>query len=304
MEIVLLGTGASLPTQHRSPTATALLRGGEILLFDCGEGTQMQFQRAKLKPGKLSRIFISHFHGDHFYGLVGLLTSLQLAGREKALNIYGPQGLRKYLNFMEDFSHFTLGYEIVIHEIKVNSEEEVWDLGEYLVRVKPLMHRVFVLGFRIVEKSKPGKFDVKKAEKLGIADGPLRGLLQKGESVVLPNRQRINPSQVLGPNRPGKNIAFCVDTEPCKNAFELAKDAELLIHEGTFDESQTEWAKTTGHSTVVQAATVAQEAGVKKLVLTHISARYRESDELLLLNQAQKIFPNTIIGRDLMRIQV
>lgn len=282
----------------------ALIRGGEIFLFDCGEGTQMQFQRTGLKPGKLSRIFISHFHGDHFYGLIGLLTSLQMGGRHKTLNIYGPEGIRKYLEFMQQFSQFNFEYDVDVHEIKEDSGETVWDMGEYYVRARPLRHRIFVLGFRVEEKSKPGKFNVEEAERLGIPDGPLRRLLQKGDSVVLANGREIHPSQVLGPKRSGKKIAYCLDTGPCRNAIELAKGADLLVHEGTFEESQTEWAETTGHSTVMQAATIAQEAGVKKLILTHISARYKEADEQLLLTQAQKIFPNTMIGRDLMRIEV
>jgi ribonuclease Z len=264
----------------------------------------MQFQRAGLKPGKLSRIFISHFHGDHFYGLIGLLTSLQMGGRQKALNIYGPEGTRQYLEFMQQISQFTFEYEVIVHEMKEKSDEIVWDMGEYDVRARPLRHRIFVLGFRVEEKPKPGKFKVEEAEKLCIPDGPLRRRLQEGESVVLPNGTEIHPSQVLGPKRPGKIIAYCLDTGPCENAIELARGADLLIHEGTFDESQTEWAETTGHSTVVQAATIAREAGVKKLILTHISARYKEADEQLLLTQAQKIFPNTMIGRDLMRIEV
>lgn len=264
----------------------------------------MQFQRAGLKPGKLSRIFISHFHGDHFYGLVGLLTSLQMGGREKALNIYGPEGLRKYLTFMQQFSQFTFEYDVAVHEVQESSGDKVWDLGEYFVKAKPLEHRMFVLGFRVEEKPKPGKFNVAEAERLGIPDGPLRRLLQKGETVVLPDGKEISPSQVLGPERAGKNIAFCLDTTPCRNAIELARDADLLVHEGTFDEAQTEWANTTGHSTVEQAATIALEAGAKKLVLTHISARYKENDEQRLLTQAKKVFPNTVLGRDLMRIEV
>ncbi|MFQ5823548.1 MAG: ribonuclease Z [bacterium] len=304
MDIVLLGTSASLPTRHRKPISTALMREGEILLFDCGEGTQMQFQKAGLKPGKLSKIFISHFHGDHFYGLVGLLTSLQLGGRAKPLNLYGPEGLRKYLEFMQRLSNFKLDYGINIYEVKQNSQETVWDLGEYFVKAKPLIHGIFVLGFKVEERPKPGKFNVQEAKKLGIADGPLRGRLQKGESVVLPNGKDVIPSQVIGSPRPGKKVAICLDTKPCRNSIELSKEVDLLIHDGTFDETQTEWANTTGHSTVVQAAAIAQEAGAKKLVLTHLSARYKEADEYYLLVQAKKLFPNTIIGQDLMKIKI
>ena len=304
MEVVLLGTSAALPTQSRWPSATAVIREGEILLFDCGEGTQIQFQKAQLKPGKLSRIFISHFHGDHLYGLIGFLTSLQLAGRERELHLYGPKGLREYLDFMQTMSHFTFAYEILLQEVQPSASETVWDLGEYLVTAKPLQHGVFVLGFRLEEKPRPGKFDVDKAEQLGIPVGPMFRQLQNGESVVLPNGRQVHPAQVLGPERPGKAIAVCLDTRPCKNTVELANEANLLIHDGTFDASNQDLAETTGHSTVTEAAEIAKQAGAQKLALTHISARYKTEDEPLLLNQAQKTFSNTILGQDLMRIPV
>jgi ribonuclease Z len=304
MEIVLLGTSAGLPTRLRKMSSMALIRGGEMLIFDCGEGTQMQLQKAGLKPGKLSGIFISHFHGDHFFGLIGLLASLKLGDRKKGLNLYGPQGLAEYLEFMKRFSNITFGYEIVIHEVKHNSEEHVWDLGDYLVVAKPLAHRIFILGFRIEEKPKPGKFNVEAAQKLGIPDGPLRGLLQKGKPVSLPSGKEVKPSQVVGPKRPGKKVAICLDTKPCSNAIALAKEVDLLVHEGTFDASESDWAETTGHSTVAQAATVAKEAKAKKLVITHISARYTEADEERLLAQARNIFPATLLGGDLMRIPI
>lgn len=304
MEIVLLGTGAALPTQSRWPSAMAVIREDEILLFDCGEGAQIQFQKAQLKPGKLTHIFISHFHGDHFYGLIGLLTSLELGGREKPLSIYGPHGLAEYLEFMQKLSHFTLGNEIEINEIEDGKKQTVWDFGDYVISALPLEHRILVFGFRLEEKPRPGKFDLAKADELGIADGPMRGRLQKGESIVLPNGQEIKPEQVLGPERPGKTVTICLDSRPCNNSVALARNADLLIHEATFDESRKERADTTRHSTFAQAAEVAAEAGAQKLLLTHISARYEKTEEAELLAQATKIFPNTILGHDLMRFQI
>ncbi|NIR49834.1 ribonuclease Z [candidate division KSB1 bacterium] len=304
MEIVLLGTGAALPTRQRWPSATALIRPGEILLFDCGEGAQIQFQQAQLKPGKLSKIFISHFHGDHFYGLIGLLTSLQMQSREKPLHLYGPHGLNAYLEFMKKLSHFTFGFKIMVQEVRNLSEKKVWEFENYRVTARPLHHRITSLGFRLEESPKSGRFLVGKAESLGIPEGPLRGKLQKGETVVLPNGTKVEPSQVLGPERPGKKVAICLDTKPCANAIHLAKDADVLIHDGSFDDSKRDWAETTGHSTVVQAAEIAREAGAKQLVLTHISARYKEEDEPELLEQAQRVFPNTILGHDLERIAI
>ena len=304
MEIVLLGTSGALPTRLRYPSSIALVREGEVLLFDCGEGAQIQFQKAQLKPGKLTRIFISHFHGDHFYGLIGLLTSLQLGGRWKPLSIYGPLGLARYLAFLQEISHLHFNYVINVNEIDENDDITNWNFGDYHVTARPLEHSLFVLGFAIEEKAKPGKFDVKAAEELGVLSGPLRGLLQSGKSVVLPNGVRVEPYSVLGPERPGKKIAVCLDTKPCQNAIDLARNADLLIHDGTFEQSKREWARETGHSTVAQAAEIAKQAGVEKLVLTHISARYKEEHEETLLSQAQKVFPNSFIGRDLMRIPV
>ncbi len=304
MEIVLLGTGAALPTKSRLPSATALIRRGEILLFDCGEGTQIQFQKAQLKPGKLTRIFISHFHGDHFYGLIGLLTSLQLGGRAKQLFLYGPKGLSEYLSFMQQMSLFTLGYPIQICEVENDREENIWDFDEYSITALPLEHRILTLGFRLEEKLKPGKFVVSKAEQLDIPDGPLRARLQNGQSVVLPNGKEVKPAQVLGPKRPGQTVAICLDSKPCQNSIELARNADLLIHEATFDDSRKERADETYHSTGSQAAQIAKESEAKKLLLNHISARYEKNDEEEFLTQATKIFPNTILGQDLMRVQV
>lgn len=304
MEIVLLGTSAALPTQSRWPSATAIIREGEILLFDCGEGTQIQFQKAQLKPGKLNRIFISHFHGDHLYGLIGFLTSLQLAGRDKPLFLYGPKGLKRYLAFMEDLSHFKFAYEVNVNEVIPGEKKTVWDMGDYTVTALPLVHNLFVLGFRLQEKSRPGKFDAAKAEELGIPDGPLRRRLQMGESVTLPNGAVVRSNQVLGPPRPGKTIAVCLDTRPCANAVELARHADVLIHEATFEAAKADLAEAAGHSTVTEAAEIAKQAGAKKLLLTHISARYSEEDDAQLLQPARTIFPNTVLGSDLLRVKV
>lgn len=304
MRIVLLGTGAATPTLLRWPTSTAILRSRETLLFDCGEGTQVQFLRAKLKPGKLARIFISHFHGDHFNGLIGMLTSMQLSGRQKELQLYGPKGLAEYLTFMQSVSQVTFGYSIHLNEVAAGVEKTVWDMGEYTVTAMPLTHRMTTLGFRIEEQKRPGKFDQTSAERLGIASGPVRRLLKQGQTVELPDGTQVEPEQVIGPTRPGKKIAVCLDTVPCKNAVTLAKNVDVLIHEGTFETSKTAWAQDTGHSTAAQAANIAKEAGARKLILTHISARYDKTGEKHLLAEAREIFPNTIMGFDLMRVEV
>ncbi|MCG8606658.1 ribonuclease Z [bacterium] len=304
MEVISLGTSAALPTLYRWLSSIVVILKGEILLFDCGEGTQMQFQKAQLKPGKLSKIFISHLHGDHFYGLIGFLTSLQLSGRTSPMNIYGPVGLKRYLTFMQELSRFDFRYAVRFNEVEEESRSHVWDFEKYAVQARPLDHSIFVLGFRIEEKPRPGKFDVEAAERLGLEEGPLRGRLQRGESVTLPNGKNIAPAEVLGPPQEGKKLAICLDTRPCPNAVELARDVELLIHDGTFDQSRAEWADTTGHSTVQQAAKIARAACAKKLLLTHVSARYTDEDEHLLIKQAKSTFRNVQIAHDLKRIKV
>lgn len=303
MEIIFLGTSAALPTLNRFGTAIAINLGGETLLFDCGEGAQIQFQKANLKPGKLSRIFITHFHGDHFYGLIGLLTSLQLNGREKPLHLYGPVGLNYYLDVMQKLSHFEFNYDVNIHEVEETSESQRWKMPGYSVTALPLEHRVFVLGFRIEENPKPGKFDTDKADRLGIPEGPERSRLQNGESITLADGKEIRPDEVLGPPQPGRKVAICLDTKPCTNAERLAQNADVLIFDATFDDSKTDLAETTGHATVTQAAELAQRAEVGQLILTHISQRYSKTEDTLL-KQARAVFPNTRLAFDLMRMEI
>ncbi len=304
MKIVFLGTGAAVPTLTRWPSSIALIYAGEILLFDCGEGVQVQFLKARLKPGKLTKIFISHFHGDHLYGLIGLLTTLQLNGRDKDLNLYAPKGVKNYLDFMEKLSQFTFRYKINYFEIESDASEISWDCGDYQISAKSLQHRTPTFGYRFEEKPKPGKFNVEKAEELGIPDGPVRAKLAQGEKVVLSDGTEISPKEIIGEPRKGKKLAICMDTLPCENAIALAQEVDLLIHEGTFEAARSELAQETGHSTVTQAAEIAQKARVKKLILTHISARYNDKHVADLTAEAQAVFPETRIATDLMKIDI
>jgi len=304
MEIVLLGTSAALPTLSRWPSALAIKRAGELLLFDCGEGAQIRFQQEKLKPGKLSKIFISHFHGDHFYGLIGLLTSLQLGGRDKPMDIYAPRGMNQYLDAMKRLSSFDFGYPVRVFEFKAGAKEAIWDFGDYSVCAQPLDHSLLCLGFRLEEKPRPGTFDRELADTLGIPHGPERSALTAGQSITLANGKTVKPADVMGPPKPGGKIAICTDTRPCDAAIALAAEVDLLIHEATFVTAKQALAEQSGHSTAAQAAQIARTANAKKLVLTHISARYAGTDEKLLLAEAQAIFPNTEIGKDAMRLQV
>lgn len=269
------------------------------MLFDCGEGTQMQLQRAGLKPGKLSRIFISHLHGDHFYGLIGLLTSLQLAGRDKQLELYGPEGLSHYLTFMQELSRFRFTYDVPVHEVKPETEV-TWEMPDFRVETRPLEHRIHSLGFRLQLNTVAGKFNAAKAEAMGIPEGPERNKLLKGGSITLPDGKVVHARDIVGPSRKGKRITICGDTRPCQNAIRLAHDTDLLVHEGTFDDGRGELARISLHSTGREAAGIAREANASRLILTHLSARLTHGDEEQMLAEAMSVFPETQIARDLM----
>jgi len=304
LEIVFLGTGAAVPTRFRNLSGTAVIRQGDIFLFDCGEGTQIQFRKAHLKPGRISRIFISHFHGDHIFGLPGLLTSLQMAECKQPIHLYGPQGLADYIEFHKKMAKFGLGYPLHIYEVPDNSDGMTWQEENYHIVCKPLRHRIRCLGWAIVEHARPGKFDAQKADKLGVPCGPERSRLQSGESLVLANGQNVSPDMVLGPARRGHHFAYCLDTAPTPAAVALAKDADVMIHDATFKAEEEDSALKTGHSTVVHAAQIAYEAKVRLLVLSHISGRYMPHDEEELLQTAKSTFPNTILAQDLKRIVI
>ena len=304
IEVVFLGTGSAVPTRFRNLSSTALIRQGEIFLFDCGEATQIQFRRAGLRPGRLSRIFISHFHGDHLFGLPGLLTSLQMADCQQDIFLYGPEGISEYIKFHQKLCRFTLKYPLHVIEVPAGCAHMEWQEPGYRIVCRELKHRMRCLGWAIVEDPRPGKFDVEKAERLGIRPGPERGRLQKGETVVLPDGRTVRPEEVVGPPRRGHHVAYCVDTLPCEAAVELARGAELLIHDATFSDEEAEWAHQTGHSTIREAAVVAQKAGVARLALTHFSGRFMPRDESRLLQEAQSVFPNSFVARDLMRLTI
>ncbi len=304
IDLIFLGTGSAVPLSHRNLSGAALLRHGEIFLFDCGEGTQMQFRRAGLKPGKLRYIFISHFHGDHLFGLPGLLTSLQMANLQHELHLFGPKGLAEYIRFHQTLCSFGFDYALHIHEIEQHTPAIVWQAAEYHLEWQPLQHRIFTLGFALIEASRPGKFDVQRADALGVPDGPERGRLQSGESIVLANGLQIHSQQVLGPSRPGIKIAYCVDTSPCAGQVRLAQNADALIADSTFPAGEQKWAHQTGHSTAKDAAEVAQSSGVRQLFLTHFSGTIGPAELPSLAEEARAVFPNTIAATDLARFKI
>ncbi|HEX16796.1 MAG: ribonuclease Z [Thermoplasmata archaeon] len=297
--VIFLGTGGSWPTVKRNVTSIAIKRGGEIILMDCGEGTQRQIQRSGLSYMQIKSIFISHFHGDHFLGLPGLIQTMQLNDREEPLRIYGPRGTREIVEELKNLGHFKPSYEI--EGIDLDEGDEVRFDG-YSVKPFRVKHNVPTLGFVLEEDQRPGRFNKSKALELGIPEGPLFGKLQRGESVRLKDGRIITPDMVLGPPRPGRKIVYSGDTRPCDKVIEYAKDADILIHDSTFLSDLEDLAREYAHSTARQAAEIASKANVDKLILTHISPRYVDDKEFE--REAREIFDNSLVARDFMKIEV
>jgi len=297
MELVFLGTSSAIPTNYRNHSALALKAFGELMLFDCGEGTQRQMTRIRMSPMKVKRIFITHLHGDHFLGLPGLIQSMAFRGREKTLYIYGPDGLRDVVESIKKLGYFALSFPIITQELQTGIflEEE-----GYRISCCPVQHSVLNLAYAVEEKRSP-KFMRDKALELGLTPGPDFGKLQRGTPVKVGDRT-IQPEEVLGEEREGRKIVYSGDTRACVEMVDLAKEADMLIHESTFDGSQEEKALTTGHSTSRSAARVAALAQLKKLILTQLSTRYRDAD--LLKKEAAEIFPEVMVAEDLMSVQV
>jgi len=299
LNILFLGTGGSWPTIKRNVTSIAVKRGSEIILFDCGEGTQRQFQKSKLSYMQISKIFITHFHGDHFLGIPGLIQTMQLNDREIPLHIYGPKGMIKLTNQLLSLGYFKPNYEIISHEL---NENDVIDFGEYNIKTLKVKHGVPTLAYALEEKMRPGKFNKPKALKLGIPEGPLFSKLQHGQTILLKNGKKITPDMVLGPARKGRKIVISGDTKPIDEMINFSKDADILVHEATFDSELKGISGEYGHSTAFQAAEIAKKADVEKLFLVHISPRYLENK--LLENEARKVFKNSFVPNDLQEIEI
>jgi ribonuclease Z len=313
MELVFLGTGASWPSVERNVPAIALKRGSEILLFDCGEGTQRQFQRSGLSYMQVQKIFITHLHGDHFYGLAGLVQTMRLNERKDTLHIYGPPGLlQRLINFevvkgnasahpersTSGMARPESGFRVVVTEIKSGTE---LTFPGYKVNAREVRHTIFALAYSVTEEMRPGRFNKPKAIELGIPEGKAFGALQRGENWTLEDGRVITPDMVLGPARRGRKVAYTGDCVPCEQTVELAMGADVLIHESTYANDFTD-ANRYGHSTAAQAAFIAKAAKVGTLYLTHISPRYNNAQPLV--DEARKIFPDSIEAKDLLAIVV
>ena len=299
MQVTFLGTGGSIPTPQRGLSAVAVRRKNELLLFDCGEGTQRQMIRAGVGFHRKAKVFVTHMHGDHVLGLPGLLQTMSLLGRKNELEIYGPDGIKDFVESINKTVRFTLTFPVKVSEI---DEGMVCEEKEYRVTAAQSGHMIPSLAYALTEKPRPGRFNTKKAKNLGIPEGPLWSKLQSGESVRLADSRVVEPKMVLGASRAGRKIVYSGDTGPSEKVVQLAENADLLIHEATFEDEMKERAIEDGHSTPSIAAETAKKAGVKRLVLTHISARYKDAN--LLLQQAKQLFVNTELAEDFLELEL
>jgi ribonuclease Z len=311
VQVTFLGTSSGVPTRARNVSAVALRlpQRSELWLFDCGEGTQHQFLRSELRVSQLRRIFISHMHGDHVFGLPGLLASMGLAGTCHGIDLYGPDPLRDYLEGVLRTSSTRIGYPLRSHRVRQTAATAgvLLDDGDILVRCTALTHRIPAYAYRVDQKPRPGRFDVELARGLGIPPGPVYAELKAGRTVTLADGRIINGASLCGPERPGASVVICTDTVFCEAAVELAHGADLLIHESTFSHGEAELAIARQHSTSTMAAQTALEAGVKQLVLTHLSPRYMPGNPTTpddLLSEARAIFRNTRLAHDFLSIDV
>jgi ribonuclease Z len=291
LDVVFLGTAGSMPTARRSPTALVVRRGGERLLFDCGEGSQRQFLRSTLGLVDLSEIFLTHYHADHYLGLPGMLKTFSLRGRELPLTVYGPPGLNDLFGSLRRiFGRLTFALDLV--ELRPG---DALERDGYLLETFSVEHGVSSLGYALVELPRPGRFDVEVANGLGVPPGPERGALQRGEAVSLADGTVIRPEQVLGPARSGRKLVISGDTAPTRAVVEASSNADLLVHEATFCEDEAGRAEETRHSTAAQAAQVGLAARVRMLALTHVSTRYFGPE---VLREARELFAATVVPRD------
>jgi ribonuclease Z len=311
VQVTFLGTSSGVPTRARNVSAVALRlpQRSDLWLFDCGEGTQHQFLRSDLRVSQLSRIFVTHMHGDHIFGLPGLLASLGLAGSCDGIDLYGPDPLRDYLEGVMRTSSMRISYPMRTHRVKeaASSGAVLLEDDDISVRCTLLTHRVPAYAYRVEQKPRAGRFDVAQAQALGIPPGPIYAELKAGREVVLEDGRIINGASLCGPERPGCSVVYCTDTVFSEAAVELAQGADLLIHESTFAHAEAEMAFARQHSTSTMAAQTALAAGVKQLMLTHLSPRYMPGNPVTpddLLEEARAIFPNTELAKDFLSVEV
>ena len=299
MNVIFLGTSGSFPTASRSLPALAITRDGELLLFDCGEGTQRQMILAKIRFRNRMKIFITHMHGDHILGLPGLIQSMSLFDRRAPVKLYGPKGLYDFIEAFKETVNFFLTFPIEVKEV---SEGSICKENGYVIQATQVDHTIPALAYALIENERRGIFYPEKAKKLGVPEGPLWFKLQHEGKITLHSGRIITSDQVMGSPRKGRKISYSGDTRPCETFLKLTEGADVMIHEATFDDELTTKAHESGHSTPSQAAKVALDAEVKRLVLTHISGRYLYMNNFI--KQARDIFPTVEVAEDFKKITI
>ena len=311
MNITFLGTSSGVPTLTRNVSSLALKlsQKAEVWLFDCGEGTQHQLIKSTIKSSQIRKIFITHMHGDHIYGLPGLLATLGLSGNSKGIDIYGPSNLKNFISSALKNSYCKISFPLKFFEVENSAQTNTNLFEDELIEVKcaSLKHRLPAFGYRVNEKDKPGQFNLEKAKKLNIPEGPIYGRLHSGQRVKLEDGRILNGNDFCGKPRKGESFVYCTDTIFSKRAVELSKNVDLLVHESTFSDKDEEMAFEKLHSTTIMAAKTALLSNAKKLVLTHISPRYTPKSlvkPIDLLNEAKQIFPNTFLSKDFLTTKI
>ncbi len=311
MNITFLGTSSGVPTLTRNVSSLALKlsQSSEVWLFDCGEGTQHQIMKSNIKSSQIKKIFITHMHGDHIYGLPGLLATLGLSGNSNGIEIYGPSELKSFINSALNSSYCKLSFPLEFFEVEnyASQNKILFENEKIEVNCANLKHKLPAFGYRVNEKDKPGIFDIKKAIDLQIPPGPIYSELQKGKKIELEDGRSFNGKEFCGPPRKGGSFVYCTDTVFSESAVSLSRNADLLVHESTFSREDEGMAYEKLHSTTIMAAKTALLSNTKKLIITHLSPRYNNKSSITpidLLQEAQKIFPNTILAKDFLTVEI
>lgn len=299
MQLEFLGTGAGSPSKQRNVSSVALRlleEINQIWLFDAGEATQHQILHTTIRPRKITKIFITHLHGDHIFGLPGLLSSRSFQGGDEPLTIYGPVGIKQFVLTSLKVSESRLSYPL--HFVEIDHDQVLFNENGFKVTTMSLDHKIACYGYRVEEADHPGELLVEKLKAANIPSGPVYGQLKAGQTVTLPDGRTIDGTEFIGQPQPGRIVAIMGDTRKTKNAELLAQDADVLVHESTFAKNEAKMARSYYHSTSLQAAEVAKQAGAKRLLLTHISARYTGKAAYQLAYQVRDLLPQTRVVND------
>lgn len=309
MELQFLGTGAGQPAKQRNVSSLVLKLLDEInqvWMFDCGEGTQRQILETTIKPRKIEKIFITHLHGDHIFGLPGFLSSraFQASDEQTDIDIYGPVGIKNYVQTSLKLSGSRLPYQIHFHEFDENTLGKILETDKFIVYAEKLAHTIFCMGYRVVQKNLEGTLDAEGLRAAGVNFGPLFGKIKSGQDIVLEDGRKIFAKDYISAPKPGKIITIIGDTRKTPVAERLAENADVLVHESTYGKGDEKIARNHGHSTNMQAAQIAKNADVKRLLLNHVSARFLGRDCRQMEKDAASIFEDVKIVKDLEEVTI